>query len=229
MAVTLLKHYERFAGLSTDVKPANAPMGSTFFEWDTSKLYTLSPAGWVEKKGTIHGDVQLSGSNVEQTPGSAIPTKALLMGASDGTNIQTMLVDTLKNLMVSLGTALDKDIDSIDVGKMSKGGVTTAHSAITATATSEEIDCRGYNAVLVEVTISAAFNWTFKVQGCMVSGGPFVDCYEQANTGVQTLMSCQCNASRIFLFRGIPDYIKIVATEDEDGATVTVKVQPLNL
>lgn len=64
MAVTLLKHYERFAGLSTDVKPANAPMGSTFFEWDTSKLYTLSPAGWVEKKGTIHGDVQLSGSKV---------------------------------------------------------------------------------------------------------------------------------------------------------------------
>jgi hypothetical protein len=64
MAVTLLKHYERFAGLSTDVKPANAPMGSTFFEWDTSKLYTLSPAGWVEKKGTIHGDVQLSGSNL---------------------------------------------------------------------------------------------------------------------------------------------------------------------
>lgn len=67
MAVTLLKHYERFAGLSTDVKPANAPMGSTFFEWDTSKLYTLSPAGWVEKKGTIHGDVQLSGSNLSES------------------------------------------------------------------------------------------------------------------------------------------------------------------
>lgn len=133
-------------------------------------------------------------------------------------------------LPVSLDTTLDSDLDSINVDKMGKGSVTTAHSAITATATSTEIDCSGYNAILIEAGISvAAKNWTFKVQGCLISGGIFIDCYELANTGTMTLMSYQTNASRIFVFKGIPDHVKIVATEDEDGATVTVKVQPLNL
>jgi hypothetical protein len=114
--------------------------------------------------------------------------------------------------------------------KLSKGDVTTTHSAITATTTSAEVDCRGYNAILISAAISAAVqNWTFKVQGCMASGGTFVDCYELANTGTMTLMSYQTNVSKIFVFKGIPDYIKIVATEDVDGATVTVQVQPLNL
>lgn len=131
---------------------------------------------------------------------------------------------------VSLTDVLDKDLDSIDVGKMSKGAPVTAHSAITATATSDEIDCRGFNAILIETTVTvAASNWTIKVQGCMVSGGTFLDWYELANTGTMTLMSYQFNASRGFVFRGIPDWVKIVATEDVDGATVTVKAQPLNL
>lgn len=113
---------------------------------------------------------------------------------------------------------------------MAKGAVVTAHNAITATATSAEIDCRGYNAIIIEAAISvAASNWTFKLQGCMTSGGTFIDLYELANTGVMADMSYQTNASKMFVFKGIPDYIKIVATEDVDGATVTVKAQPCNL
>lgn len=113
---------------------------------------------------------------------------------------------------------------------MKKGDVTTAHSAIEATATSDAIDCRGYNAVLVSAAISVATKlWTFKIQGALSSNDTYADCYELANTGTQTLMSYQTNASKVFLFKGIPDYIKIVATEDEDGAKVTVKVQPLNV
>jgi hypothetical protein len=117
----------------------------------------------------------------------------------------------------------------IDIDKINKGNVVTAHSAITATATSKKIDCRGKNGILIEASISAAKNWTFKIQGCMTENGTYVDWYEQANTGVMTLMSHQANASRGFTFKGIPDWIKIVATEDEDGATVTVKAQPINL
>ena len=143
--------------------------------------------------------------------------------------IQAELVGSLANIPVELAHPLDKNIDSIDAGRMSKGAVTTTHSAITATATSEEVDCSGYNSALVEVAISVASNWTFKVQGSLTSGGNFVDCYEQSNTGVMVAMSYQTNTSRIFLFKGIPDYIKVVATEDVDGATVTVKVQPLNV
>ncbi|NPV90067.1 MAG: hypothetical protein HPY50_04735 [Firmicutes bacterium] len=139
------------------------------------------------------------------------------------------LGDGTYGIAASMATELSKDLDSIDVGKMSKGPVTVAHNAIDATATSTEIDCRGYNGILVEANISAAFNWTFKVQGCMVSGGTFVDWYEMANTGTMTLMSYQCNASRGWVWKGIPDYVKIVATENADGATVTVKVQPVNL
>lgn len=111
-----------------------------------------------------------------------------------------------------------------------KGNVKTVLSAITETTTSAEIDCRGYNAALVEVAISGgANNWTFKLTGCLVTGGTFVDLYEQANTGSMVAMSYQCNASRTFLFRGIPDFTKVVATEDVNGSTVTVKVQPINV
>jgi len=121
-----------------------------------------------------------------------------------------------------------KQSNPLPIG-MAKGSVVTAHNGITATATSDEVDCRGYNAVLVEVSISAAKNWTFKVQGCMASGGTFVDMYELANTGAMAAMSYQTDSSKMFVFKGIPDYIKIVATEDVDGAEVTVKVQPCNL
>jgi hypothetical protein len=124
---------------------------------------------------------------------------------------------------------ISSNTDSIDVNKMGKGAVTTAHSAIATTTTSAEIDCRGFNGILVGIELSAAHNWTIKVQGSSISGGTFKDCYELANTGVMTLMSHQTNSNRIIAFKGIPDYIKIVATEDEDGATCTVTVQPINL
>ena len=118
----------------------------------------------------------------------------------------------------------------MQITKQFGSGVTVAHNSITGTATSAEIDCRGYNSLLVEVSVSIATKlWTFKVQGSLLSGGTFVDGYELSNTGIMTVMSYQTNASKGFVFRGIPSFVKIVATEDEDGATCTVRVQPLNL
>lgn len=117
----------------------------------------------------------------------------------------------------------------VEIDQMIKGNVTTAHSAIDATTTSAKIDCRGFNAILIDVEFSGTANWTFKVQGSLIENGTYKDCYELANTGTQTLMSYQCNANRMFLFKGIPDWVKIVATEDANGQTVTVKVQPLNV
>lgn len=116
----------------------------------------------------------------------------------------------------------------LQIDNIYKGNVIKVHDAITATATSVKIDCRGKNAVLIQALISVAVqNWTFKVQGSMTEHGTYTDCYELANTGAMALMSYQTNASKMFLFKGIPDWIKIVATEDVDGATVTVNVQPL--
>jgi hypothetical protein len=115
------------------------------------------------------------------------------------------------------------------IDQMIKGNVTTVHSAIEATATSAKVDCRGYNAILVDVTLSGAANWTFKVQGSLTENGTYKDVYEQNAAGTWTLASYQFNASRMFLVRGIPDFVKIVATEDADGQNATVKVQPLNI
>ena len=50
-----------------------------------------------------------------------------------------------------------------------------------------------------------------------------------ANTGLfAQMITPEIDSSRIVVFHGIPDYIKIVATEVDDGATVTCKVQPFN-
>jgi hypothetical protein len=150
----------------------------------------------------------------------------------------TGLVDYLKtssgNLPVTLGTNLDKSVDTIDVAKMSKGAYLSAvalgMSAKTANATSNEIDARGYNAILISIAISVAAKlWTTKLQGSFVSTGTYFDLYEMANTGTMTLMSYQTNASRMFLFKGIPDYVKIVATEDEDTSTMSIEAQLLNV
>lgn len=175
-------------------------------------------------------DAAASASSDEDTTSRSMI--ALLKGQKNLLiDVQASLA-ALDTLMRTTGIAflpMDADIDDIDVSKMSKGAVTTAHSAIAETATSAEIDCRGYNAILVKAfAFSAAENWTFKVQGSMTSGGTFVDIYEQANTGAMVAMSHQCNAAMMFPFRGIPDYVKIVATRDGGASTVTVKVHPFN-
>ena len=110
-----------------------------------------------------------------------------------------------------------------------KVNLTTAHSAIAATATSGPIDCRGYNAILIEFTISGAANWTTSLTGCLTRNGTYRALYELANTGSMVAMSYQANSSRLFIFKGIPDWVRVVATEDVDGQTVTIKVQPLNV
>jgi hypothetical protein len=138
-------------------------------------------------------------------------------------------VDLIERIAAKMGTAA-RDNLPVELDKLPKGSVITAHDAITETATSAEIDCTGYNAVLIEAIITEATqNWTFSLQGALTSGGTYADLYELANTGSMAAMSYQTNASKVFLFKGIPDFIKIVATEDVDGATVTVKVQPLNM
>lgn len=109
----------------------------------------------------------------------------------------------------------------------SMGAVTVAHSAITDTATSEEIDCRGYNSLLVHfVSDSAILTWTISVQGAMGSGLTFVPLLDKA-TGLAA-SEITTDISGFFVISNIPDYVKIVATEVDDGATVTVTVQPFN-
>ena len=116
-------------------------------------------------------------------------------------------------------------IDSIEKSQ----GVNVLN-AVDVTTTSGAIDASGKNAVLLKITISDAVqNWTVKLQGCFTQNGTYVDIYEQANTGSMVAMSYQTNASKMILFKGIPDWIKVVATEDVNGAKCSVDVQLLNV
>jgi hypothetical protein len=112
------------------------------------------------------------------------------------------------------------------ISEMSKGLITTVHSAITATATSAEIDVTGFNAVLVSVLITGTGTWKADVQGRFDATGTVMDIYDNSDNQLTT---GNLTASRMKLFVAVPNFIKIVATEVVDGATCTVRIQPLNL
>lgn len=130
------------------------------------------------------------------------------------------------NVPMHLGEVLSYLLDSIDVAKMSKGAVTTAHSAIAATATSAEIDCRGFNSLLVAWSSDATDKtWTIGLIGSMTSGGTFVAHLDAAGAAIVYTT----DISGWYTVTGIPDYVKIVATEVDNGATVSCSVQPFNV
>jgi len=103
-----------------------------------------------------------------------------------------------------------------------KGSVTTAHNAITATTTSTEVDCTGYNGLIVHATMTDWKKWEVKVVGSPTTGGTFVDCYDAA-----TQMTLTSSTGKCVLWKGIPEFVKIVATENSDGGACTVVVQPV--
>lgn len=110
--------------------------------------------------------------------------------------------------------------------KLAKGEVTTAHSAINATATSAVIKTNMHNAALLSCDITGTGAWTMKLQGAITSDGTYMDLYDSNGN----LMSTgSITADRMQLFVGLPEFIKVVATEDTDGATMTVKVQPISV
>lgn len=114
-----------------------------------------------------------------------------------------------------------------EIDAIYKGNVTPVHTAIDATAsTSISVPCKGYNALLVKVTIAGTGTWKIDVQGCNTTSGTFVDIFDNYDNQLTT---GNVTASRMRLFVAVPDYIKIVATEVASGATCTVAVQPMNI
>ena len=118
------------------------------------------------------------------------------------------------------------DSPSQNILKPPKALPTTAHSAITATATSAVINCSGYNSLLVHwVSSLTDKTWTIQVLGATTSDGTYVEWITSA--GTSNLYTT--DISGFFIVQGIPDFIKIVATEVDDGATVSCIVQPFNM
>lgn len=120
--------------------------------------------------------------------------------------------DVNGNLNVTLNTSLNKDIDSIDVAKQTKGPVTTLTFA--GSGDSAEINCVGYKSVILQVVGSA----TVYIKGTMSLGGTKYNCYNGATQMSQAVTTGAC-----VHFTGIPDYISVNA-----NAACTVYVQPLN-
>jgi hypothetical protein len=117
----------------------------------------------------------------------------------------------------------------VDINAIVKSSPIAAIATTDATATSDPIDARGWNAALVKLTFSGAANWTVKLTGCFTRNGTYVDIYEMNAAGVMTQMSYQTNASKMILFKGIPDWIKVTITEDVNGQSVSADIQLLNV
>ncbi len=129
---------------------------------------------------------------------------------------------------VNLLTALNKDTDSIDVAKMSKGAGITTHNAVVAGST-VQADCRGFNSVIVLHTMTG-----------QTTGGWVKVCNKTGDTGTQlpTNWSAETNfglgvktansaTDYSIILRGVTDYIDVVLAR-ADG-THTVKIIPINL
>lgn len=104
------------------------------------------------------------------------------------------------------------------------GSSTTAHDAAASTATSSAINCTGYTSVRLLITITGSGEWAVALTGSATSGGTYVACYEGA-----TAMSTTTSASVAVAWRGVPNYIKVVATENSGTATCTVTATPINV
>jgi hypothetical protein len=112
------------------------------------------------------------------------------------------------------------------ISGIDKGLITKTHNAIEATATGEEIDVSGFNAILVETKIVGVGTWKIDIQGRLDGAGTYADLYDNNDNQLTT---GNLTASRIKLFAAVPNLIKVVATEVADGATCTVRVQPINI
>jgi hypothetical protein len=109
---------------------------------------------------------------------------------------------------------------------VTKGSTTLALNGVLVSQYSNDISCKGYNACLVSVNLSGTGIWNISIQGKFTSDGTYMDLYD--NNGNQASFgNISTNMLRTFI--GMPDFIKIVATEITDGSTLTVKVQPINL
>jgi hypothetical protein len=140
------------------------------------------------------------------------------------------LKDLFSKIAITLNP-LKSGIDSIDIGKISQGSYQTPISAVSATTTSTEVDCTGFNAIAVGVELGdqSAHNWTFTLLGCGVSGGTFKPIQALKADGTFAQQTITTNVNGIFIFEKIPRYVKVVATEVQDGTTCTVNVCPMNV
>jgi len=103
--------------------------------------------------------------------------------------------------------------------QLAKGLKKTVHNGITVTTTSEPQKANGHNALILYFDMTAGTGtWTVKIQG-QAPNGTYIDVY---NAEGDAMSLASVTADKAQVFAGIPETFRIVATEDVNGATVTV-------
>ncbi len=108
--------------------------------------------------------------------------------------------------------------------------VTTVHSAISASVTSANttpVDCRNYNAILIYAELSDTPNWSIDIESSDTKEGAYIDSYDGTLATDKQLTTGSLTASRIVLYKGIGNWVKVVPTRT--AGTATIKVQPVNV
>lgn len=110
--------------------------------------------------------------------------------------------------------------------QMARGFKETVFSGITATTTSVEKECKGHNALILYFDITdGTGTWTIKIQG-KSPNGTYMDAYD-INGNLMAISSITADKAQLIV--GIPSNFKIVATEDANGATVTIGYELLSV
>ena len=164
--------------------------------------------------------------NSQPLPTGASTSALQTAGNNSVNSIDNKLPATLTgsgNLKVSVSESINQNNNIVSIGK---GAITTALNAITGTTTASEVNTEGFNAVLVSVNISGTGTWKVDVRGRFDVSGTVMDIFDNND---RQLTPGNLTASRMRLFVSIPNLITIVATEVADGATCTVRVQPINI
>lgn len=153
--------------------------------------------------------------------------------ASIKSNTDKNNYDANGNHQVNLNTALSKDVDSIDIGKMSNGGTVTVIGAATAAVTvanALEVDCRGFKNARIEVEVTSYSSGTLAptIQGSEVSGGTYGNIYRDVagTLTTWTLPTLAATGKYTAVITGITNFIKIPTTSGT--LTYTIKVTPFN-
>jgi len=149
--------------------------------------------------------------------------------------LQTSLTGSSANIPVDMATPLLKDIDSIDVGKMSNGGMIVALDAVVVTTTSAEISvgASGFKhvAIYLEGSAFTTGNFAFTLTGSAISGGSFGSINKQIDAGTFASIGLPAISTAANFCYVIPNigvnFLKILATRTTDG-TLTARVVPFN-
>lgn len=119
MAEKLIGTIQRFVGLSSDTKPTSAPVGSTFYEYDTNNLYITYDDGsnWAAMQTGIKSPESQVSDNFTR-PANATPyTAGDVVGTDPGANISFTNVTALSESgFVIMGANLRIDIAAVPSG-----------------------------------------------------------------------------------------------------------------